>query len=160
MTTVGSAEKKAYCESLGADLVLNYKAQSLDDELTDFAEQHGGFDVWYETLRNPQPGRTIPLMAKRGRIVVMAGRNAEPVFPIGPFYVKDLRMFGFAMFNATPDEQRAAAEAISQLVIAEKWKPNIGATFSLADAATAHQLQEDNTLNSVGTLTGKIVLNP
>ena len=160
VTTVGSAEKKAYCESLGADLVLNYKADALDEELTGFAEQHGGFNVWYETLRDPNPGRTIPLMAKRGRIVVMAGRNAEPEFPIGPFYVKDLRMCGFAMFNASPAEQREAAEAIHQLVIDGKWKPNIGATFPLAQTAAAHQLQEDNTLNSAGTLSGKIVLNP
>ena len=40
-------------------------------------------------------------------MIVMAGRQAQPVFPVGPFYVKELSLFGFAMFNATPDEQRA-----------------------------------------------------
>jgi len=160
VTTVGNDEKKQYCESLGADLVLNYKSDSIDDDLAEFASQRGGFNVWYETQRDPNPGRTIPLMAKRGRIVVMAGRTAEPVFPVGPFYVKDLKMCGFAMFNASPDEQRVCADDISRLAAAGQWKPNIGARFSLTEAADAHQLQEDNTLNSAGTLSGKIVLNP
>lgn len=160
VTTVGSDDKKLYCEALGADLVLNYKSDGFDEKLSSFAEQCGGFNVWFETLSNPNPARTIPLMAKRGRFVVMAGRTAEPVFPVGPFYVKDLRMLGFAMFNATAAEQRDAATAINQLASAGKWQPNIGATFPLAQAAKAHQLQEDNTLNGAGTLSGKIVLNP
>jgi NADPH2:quinone reductase len=160
ITTVGSDDKKAWCESLGADLILNYKSASLDEELTAFAEQHGGIDVWFETLRDPNPKRTIPLMARRGRIVVMAGRTAEPMFPIGPFYVKDLRMCGFAMFNASHEEQRICAEEINRLAAAGHWQPNIGEILPLARAAQAHQLQEDNTLNSAGTLSGKIVLNP
>ena len=47
-------------------------------------------------------------MAPRGRMIVMAGRTARPAFPVGPFYVKGLSLFGFAMFNATAGEQRRA----------------------------------------------------
>ena len=90
----------------------------------------------------------------------MAGRTAEPMFPIGPFYVKDLRMCGFAMFNASHEELRICAEEINRLAEAGHWQPNIGEILPLARAAQAHQLQEDNTLNSAGTLSGKIVLNP
>jgi NADPH2:quinone reductase len=36
----------------------------------------------------------------------------------------------------------------------------IGRTFPLAEAAAAHRLQEENTLQKAGTLTGKIVLVP
>ena len=90
----------------------------------------------------------------------MAGRTARPEFPVGPFYVKDLRLHGFAMFNATADEQRASADAINELATKGGWNPQIGKTFPLAEAAAAHQLQEDNTLSGSGTLTGKIVLHP
>ena len=31
----------------------------------------------------------------------MAGRQARPAFPNGPFYVKGLSLCGFAMFNMT-----------------------------------------------------------
>ena len=34
----------------------------------------------------------------------------------------------------------------------------IGRTFTLAEAADAHRLQEENTLHKAGTLTGKIAL--
>jgi NADPH2:quinone reductase len=93
-------------------------------------------------------------------MVVMAGRQAQPIFPVGPFYVKDLALYGFAMFNATPEEQRRAAEDINRWLAEKKLRVPIGRTLPLADAAGAHRLQEENTLRKVGTLTGKIVLVP
>lgn len=160
IATVGTAEKQALCESLGADLVLDYHESDMDKAIREFAEPGGGIDVWFETLRDPTPDRTIELMARRGRIVLMAGRAARPEFPVGPFYVKDLRMFGFAMFNASADEQRVCAMAINGLAEQGEWQPPIGRTLPLAEAAVAHQLQQDNTLEKQGTLTGKIVLTP
>ena len=80
-------------------------------------------DVWYETQREPDLDRTVELMAPRGRIVVMAGRQARPAFPVGPFYVKGLSLFGFAMFNATPDEQRRCADDINRWLAEGKLKP-------------------------------------
>jgi len=160
IATVGNAEKKSLCESWGADCVLDYHDENLDDQIREFAEANGGLHIWFETQREPTPDRTIGLMSQRGRIIFMAGRTARPEFPVGPFYVKDLRLHGFAMFNATADEQRAAADGINDLASKGGWKPQIGQTFPLSEAAAAHQLQEDNTLSGAGTLTGKIILNP
>ena len=64
------------------------------------------------------------------------------------------------MFNATPDEQRVCADAINALATRGSWKPLIGRTFKLSEAAAAHRLQEENTLQKQGTLAGKIVLVP
>jgi NADPH2:quinone reductase len=64
------------------------------------------------------------------------------------------------MFNATPEEQRDSAAAISAVYEQGGWHPQIGKTFPLSDAAEAHLLQESNTLQGAGTLTGKIVLVP
>ncbi len=99
-------------------------------------------------------------MAPRGRIVVMAGRQARPAFPNGPFYVKGLSLLGFAMFNMTPDEQRLCADDINRWLAGRNLKVLIGKRFPLAETAAAHQLQEDNTLRKAGTLTGKIVILP
>ncbi len=160
VATVGSKEKKTLCESWGADLVLDYHNHALDDDVRNFAKKTGGVNVWFETLRQPTPERTVDLMAKRGRIILVAGRNARPTFPVGPFYVKDLRLLGFAMFNASPEEQQECAKTISVLYENGAWRPNIGRRFALSEAAAAHRLQEENTLGSVGTLCGKIVLEP
>ena len=72
----------------------------------------------------------------RGRMILMAGRDARPQFPVGPFYVKGCHLMGFAMFNATPDEQRAAAEDINRWLAAGQLKPIIDRVLPLSEAAT------------------------
>jgi len=157
-TTAGSDEKAAKCRKLGAELAINYKTQNVDEMLRSFAPN--GVDVWWETLREPNFERAVPLLAKRGRMIVMAGREAKPVFPVGPFYVKDCSLYGFAMFNATAEEQQRAAEDINRWMSAGKLTANIDRVVPLAEAAQAHRLQEDNTIGKAGTLAGKIVLRP
>jgi len=159
ITTVGSAEKAALCKSWGADCVINYKTEDVPAAVKKFTEGKG-VHVWYETQREPDFIRTVDLMAPRGRIIVMAGRQAQPVFPVGPFYVKGLALHGFAIFNATPEEQRRCSEDINRWQAEKKLHVLIGKTFPLSQAAAAHRLQEENTLNKAGTLSGKIVLTP
>ena len=111
-------------------------------------------------MREPDFDRIVGHLALRGRIVIMAGREARPPFPVGPFYVKGCSLFGFAMFNATPAEQRAAAADINRWLVEGKLKANIDRILPLSEAAAAHRLQEDNTIGKAGTLAGKIVLKP
>jgi len=158
ITTAGSAEKVALCRKLGADAAINYKTENVDSAVEGFAP--GGVNVWWETLREPDFDRTVKLLAPRGRMILMAGREARPVFPVGPFYVKGCSLHGFAMFNATSEEQRAAAEAINRWLVEGKLKPNIDRILPLSEAAAAHRLQEESTLHKSGALSGKIVLRP
>jgi NADPH2:quinone reductase len=157
ITTVGSAEKADLCKQWGADLALNYKSDDVPAGIRTFTKDRG-VSVWYETQREPDLLRTVPLMALRGRIILMAGRQAQPVFPIGPFYTRDMSLYGFAMFNATPQEQRRCAEEINRWLADGKLRALIGRRFKLAEAAAAHQLQEENTLHKAGSLMGKIVV--
>jgi NADPH2:quinone reductase len=158
ITTAGSAEKVELCRQLGADLAVNYKTEDVDAAIKAFAP--GGVNVWWETLREPNFERTIPLLAMRGRMVIMAGRDARPVFPVGQFYTKDCSIYGFAMFNASVREQRAAANAINRWVTEGKLKARIDRVLPLSQAAEAHRLQEESTIQKSGALAGKIVLKP
>ena len=74
--------------------------------------------------------------------------------------MKGCSLYGFAMFNATPDEQRAAAEDINRWLAEGKIKPRIDRVLPLDEAAAAHRLQEENTIGKAGTLAGKIVIKP
>jgi NADPH2:quinone reductase len=159
ITTVGSEEKAGLCRKWGVDCVLNYKTDNVTESVRAFTQDRG-VQVWFETQREPDFLRTVDLMAKRGRIIIMAGRQAQPVFPVGPFYVKDLSLFGFAMFNASAEEQRRCGEDINRWLREKKLHVLIGRTFPLSEAVEAHRLQEDNTLHKAGTLFGKIVLIP
>jgi NADPH2:quinone reductase len=155
-TTAGNAAKAQICKQLGANMVIAYKTDDIDEALDRF----GPIDIWFETLREQNFDRIVKHMAMRGRIVVMAGREARPAFPVGPFYVKDLTMHGFAMFNAPASEQRKCAAEINRWLARGRLKARIDRVMPLKDAAKAHKLQEQNTLKNAGTLAGKIVLTP
>jgi NADPH2:quinone reductase len=159
ITTVGSADKAKLCQQWGADCVLNYKSDDIPARVREFTRGQG-VNVWYETQREPDFLRTVDLMAQRGRIIIMAGRQAQPSFPVGPFYVKGLALHGFAMFNATSAEQRRGAEDIYRWLKNGQLKPPIGRVFPLSQTAAAHRLLEENTLSKAGTLFGKVVLTP
>jgi NADPH2:quinone reductase len=158
ITTAGTDEKVAACRDLGADLAINYKTQDVAAAIKGFAPD--GVNVWWETAREPDFDRTVSLLALRGRMVLMAGRDARPPFPVGPFYVKDCSLHGFAMFNANSREQRAAANAINRWVAEGKLRARIDRVLPLSEAAQAHRLQEESTVNKTGALAGKVVLKP
>ncbi|MBM3869390.1 MAG: NADPH:quinone reductase [Verrucomicrobia bacterium] len=158
IATAGSDERVAKARGFGADLVLNHRTQAVAAAVKEFAP--GGVNVFWETQREPDFDQAVPLLAPRGRFVLMAGREARPVFPVGPFYVKDCSLHGFAMFNATPDEQRACAADLNRWLAAGRLRANIDRLLPLDRAAAAHRLQEENTLHKSGALAGKIVLKP
>jgi NADPH2:quinone reductase len=158
MTTAGTDEKCGICRGLGADVAVNYKTEDVHAAIGRFAPE--GLDVWWETLREQDFERIVGHLALRGRIILMAGRDATPPFPTGPFYVKDCSMHGFAMFNAPPDQQRRCAEDINRWLAEGKLRPQIGRRMDLSETAAAHRLQEENTIHGAGTLAGKIVLVP
>lgn len=158
MATAGSEEKLAECRKLGADVAVNYKTQDVAAAVKEFAPT--GVNVYWETTREPDFEKIVTYLGERGRIVLMAGREARPQFPVGPFYVKGCSLYGFVMFKATPEEQRSAADNINQLLASKKLGAKISRIFPLSEAAAAHRLQEENTLRKAGTLAGKIVLKP
>lgn len=158
VATAGSPEKLALCQRLGADLAINYKTENVAQRLGTLAP--AGVNIYWECTREPDFDRIVPLLAPRGRIILMAGRDARPQFPVGPFYVKGCSLHGFVMFAATAEEQRIAAEDINLWLSEGKLKPKIDRVMPLSETATAHRLQEDNTLRQAGTLSGKIVLVP
>jgi NADPH2:quinone reductase len=158
ITTVGSDEKAARARELGADVVINYKTQNVAEAVKKAAPD--GVNVWWETLREPDLERTFSLLAMHGRMIVMAGRDARPVFPVGPFYSKSCSLFGFVILNEGAEELRAAADAINQWMSAGKLKAQIDRVLPLSQAAEAHRLQEESTMKKTGALAGKIVLKP
>jgi NADPH2:quinone reductase len=158
VTTAGSEAKLAKARDFGADLAINYKTDDVPARVREFAPE--GVNVWWETLREPDFDRTVSLLAPCGRMILMAGRDARPPFPVGPFYVKGCRLYGFAMFNATTDELRTAANDVNRWLAAGNIRPCIDRVLPLAETGSAHRLQEESTVGKSGALAGKIVVKP
>ena len=79
-------------------------------QIRDFATE--GLDVFWDTTREPDFERAVPLLKHHGRIILMAGFDAHPTFPVGAFYTKDCSLHGFAITNATTEELRLELDRI------------------------------------------------
>ena len=150
ITTASTAEKCSRAIELGADHVVNYSNQAIGETVKQLAPK--GVNVFWETRRMPDFDEAVDLMAPRGRMILMAGRDSRPEFPVGPFYVKECSLHGFVMFKATPLEMRRCADEMNRWMASGKLKAQIAKTLPLAEAAQAHRIQE---AENVG---GKIVL--
>ncbi len=159
IASTSSEEKKDLCLELGADhVVVGRTAEDLAPQIQDFAQE--GVDAWWETLRSPDFDLAVQCLKNRGKMALMAGREARPEFPVGPFYVKELELHGFVMFLASASEQQKCARDINEWLAAGLLDPRIDRTLPLSQAAEAHRLQEANTVQESGQLKGKLVLTP
>lgn len=158
LATAGSEAKRAALRRAGAEAVFDYRREDLVAAVHAAAPQ--GVQVYWETQREPAFERAVAMLADEGRIVVMAGRDARPAFPVGPFYVKGLRLHGFAMFKAPPPRQAAAALDINRWLATGRLRVPIDRVLPLAATAEGHALQEANTVGRSGVLAGKIVVEP
>jgi NADPH:quinone reductase len=158
IATAGTPEKRQRVEAFGADVVLDYRREDLVAAVLEAAP--AGVNVHWETRREPDFDTAIGMLAEGGRMVVMAGREARPPFPVGPFYVKGCRLLGFVMFKADPPEQAAAAADINRWLAGGMLRAPVDRVVTLAHVAEAHALQEAATVGGSGALAGKIVVEP
>ena len=156
IATAGGAEKAEICKNLGADHVIDYTVEDIGQRVKEIAG--AGVNVFWETRRIPDFDLAVDLMSERGRMVLMAGRDARPTFPVGPFYTKGCSVRGFVMFKGTPDELRQAADDMNIWMADGRLKAQIGLVLPLDETARAHRLQEQATIEGVATVTGKIVI--
>jgi NADPH2:quinone reductase len=158
ITTAGGPEKAALCQKLGADHVIDYRTTDIATAVQEFCP--GGVNLFWETLRDPDFDLAVACMTDEARMVLMAGRQARPEFPVGPFYVKGCSLHGFVMFKAAAELQRGAAQDINHWLSAGLIKPLIDRVMPLSETAQAHQLQESHTVSKTSSLAGKLVLQP
>jgi len=158
IATAGTPERRDRVARLGADVVLDYGRDDLVAAVLDAAS--GGVQVYWETQRQPRFDQAVAMLAEGGRMVIMAGRDARPPFPVGPFYVKGCRLVGFVMFKADSHRQAAAAVDINRWLAAGKLRVPIDRVLPLGRTAEAHRLQEESTVGLSRAVGGKLVIEP
>jgi NADPH2:quinone reductase len=150
--TAGSKPKAEWCQELGADRVIDYHTEDVDQALREFAPQ--GIDIYWDASGKPDIERALGVLAHRGRIVLMSGLTHRCTLPVGMFYTHNCTMFGFTVTNATSTELGECATEINRLLTAGSLKAKVHAILPLSQSAEAHQLVEQ------GKVFGKIVLVP
>ncbi|MFL4951512.1 NADPH:quinone reductase [Streptomyces sp. MMS24-I31] len=143
----------AHVRSLGAAEVVDYRAAGLAERLASLAP--GGVDVHIDTSGSNDLRTAVALLAQRGRVVLMSGARDEPTLPVGPLYMKDGSVRGFAISHATTAELAGAAAAVNELLAAGGLRPRAVEYHPLSAAAAAHRRME------AGELRGRrVVLRP
>lgn len=157
IATTSGQEKAAYCRALGADEVLDHSTDDVVNRVQAITAGNGAH-VWWETSRTPNLDVAVECLSRRGRLLLMAGRNARPELPVGPFYSKCCRIYGFVMFHAAPESQRRAAERINRWMASGALKAKIDRIGALEETAELHRLQEQNTIDVQSVIRGKLVV--
>jgi len=158
IASAGTPEKRERVGRLGAEAVFDHHRGDLVQAVREVAPE--GVDVYWETRREPDFDQAVGMLADGGRMVIMAGRDARPPFPVGPFYVKGCRLAGFAMFKADSHEQAAAAADVNRWMAAGRLRVPIDRVLPLSHTAEAHELQEAATIRGSAAIAGKIVVEP
>lgn len=148
-TTVGNEEKMAFCKQIGADHVLNYKAQDWVAEIA-AATQKKGVNVILDMVGGSYIEKNLRSLAMEGRYCFIAFlEGGQATIDFRPLMMKRQVMTGSTL-RARPDTHKAAIalslkEHVWPLLAAKKIKPVIHETFALADIVAAHKLMESST---------------
>lgn len=148
--TAGSEEKEAQARRAGADAVIRYREQPLDEALRRFAPE--GVDIVWDLTPTPDLPLAVQHAARRGRLLLSSGLEHASTLPVGLFYTRNLTLHGFTVTGLTHPELMECALRINRLLpTLETDPPRI---LPMSEAAHAHRLVEE------GQACGKIVLVP
>lgn len=155
--TVSTPEKAALARAAGADEIIFYREQDVEQE----ARRHTngqGVDVVYDSVGRATVDKSLRSLRPRGYLVLF-GQSSGMVSPIDP---QALSAHG-SLFLTRPtlghytrdrSELLLRASALFDAVASGALDVRIGATFPLAEASAAHRALEAR------ETTGKILLEP
>jgi NADPH2:quinone reductase len=148
IVTAGSEEKCGACDVLGADLSINYQELDFVQEVKNFTGGQGA-DVVLDMVGGDYVGRNLKVMAADGRLVNIAFLQGSKVeVDLMPLMLKRLTITGSTLRTRSVDFKAAIAanlkEKIWPLIESGEISPFIHATFSLDEAAQAHELMESS----------------
>jgi putative PIG3 family NAD(P)H quinone oxidoreductase len=148
VTTAGSAEKCRFCEELGADKAINYRREDWQKVVGDFTSGKG-VDVLLDMVAGPYMQKNLDSMALEGRYAIIAflqGPKAELNMRV--VLGRRLTITGSTLRPQTDEEKSVIATEVRDNVLplleSGTVKPIIDSTFSLTDAAAAHELMESS----------------
>ena len=150
--TAGTDEGLAVVRAQGATHAVNHRSEGYLDQITALTGGKGP-DVILEMLANVNLDHDLTVVAPGGRIVVIGNRGRVEI-DARKIMMKDISVFGLALWGIPADEVRRAHEAIIAGLDRGTLTPVVGTELPLAEAAAAHRRVMDPGAK------GKIVLIP
>jgi len=147
-TTVGSADKAAFCRDIGADHVINYREQDFVAEIATLTSKRG-VNVVLDMVGGDYIEKNLKCLALEGRMAIIAFLQGSKVTADWRHVMmKRLTVTGSTL-RASPQARKAEIaaslrEKVWPLFESGKLKPVIYRVFPLAEAAEAHRLMESS----------------
>lgn len=148
ITTVGSADKAAFCRGIGAAHVINYREQDFVAEIATITGKKG-VDVVLDMVGGDYIEKNMKSLALEGRMVIIAFLQGSKVtVDWRHIMMRRLTVTGSTL-RASPSQRKAEIamslrEKVWPLFETKKIKPVIFRVFPLAQAAEAHRLMESS----------------
>ena len=150
--TAGTDEGKSLVKNAGADYVFNHRDPDYIEKMSDIVSPNGGFNAILENNAHINLDKDLKILTEGGRVGIVGNRANIEINPRDTM-AKESSIIGVASFHSTPSELKETHAAI-QAGMRNGWlSPIVGKTFSLSNAAGAH----DDIINGKGAL-GKSVL--
>lgn len=156
LTTAGTAEKRAVCAALGADVTIDYREQDFVEVVDEATGGHGA-DVILDNMGASYLARNVRALATEGRLVIIGmqgGTRAE--LDINALLRKRGAVIATALRSRPTEEKSAICSSVTEhvwpLVAEGLVNPVVHGTMPLAEVAAAHALMES------GEHSGKILL--
>ena len=158
--TAGTAEKCAFCRTLGADHAIDYKAEDFVAVIKE-ATAKAGVNLILDMVGGDYLARNIACLATEGRLVQIAflGSPVSREVDFTAVMVKRLVLTGSTLRARTIAKKAEVADALREkvwpLLDAGRVKPVVHATFPLADARQAQEMMESSShLGKILLVTG------
>ncbi len=148
--TAGSAEKCAFCRSIGADVAIDHRAEDWQARVKELTGGKG-VDVILDMVGGPYIRKNLMSLAFEGRLVQIAFLQSGKVadFDFTPLMLRRLTMTGSTLRPRSVELKKAIADRVRAevwpLYGAGKAKVVIHETFPLERAREAHALMESST---------------
>jgi NADPH2:quinone reductase len=120
----------------GVQHVLNHKEADYQKRIMDVTEGRG-VDVILEMLANVNLAKDLPLLAKKGRVVVIGSRGPIEINPREAM-MRDAAILGMNLWNSTEEEIASIHHALVAGLANGTLRPVIGKELPLKDAPQAH----------------------
>ncbi|EPY14659.1 NAD(P)H-quinone oxidoreductase [Paenibacillus alvei] len=157
IVTAGSAEKLDFCRELGADVLINYKEQSFDEEVLR-ATNGQGADVILDFVGADYWAKNLASIKKEGRWVLIGVLGGVKVEQMNLFALmsKCVQLTGTLLTPRSDEYKARLTQDFGANVLAyfdnSSIKPIIDTIFPLEKVSDAHIHMEEN------RNTGKIIL--
>jgi NADPH2:quinone reductase len=134
--TVGSDRGRQLALAEGAHEVLDHKSPGHFDEALALTGGRG-YDVILEMLANVNLGRDLPILAPKGRVVVVGNRGPAEI-DARHTMTRDASILGMSMWNASPEEVISIHSSLVAGLENKTLRPIVGQEIPLAEAGRAH----------------------